>query len=54
MGLWAPEVLLDPKHGVTQAVTRLHIVDVESRAVVLRGEGPYSYSGSRRHLLVLD
>ena len=37
MELWALEVLPNPKHGVTRAVTLAHNVDVESRAAGLRG-----------------
>ena len=51
MGLWDPEVLLDPEHGVTRVVTGTHTTDVESIAIVLRGGGPYSYSGSGGNLL---
>ena len=52
MELWAPEVLSDPKNGVTWAVIRTYTAYVESRAVVLRGGCPYSYSGSRGYLLL--
>ena len=52
MGLWAPEILPDPKHGVTRVVTRAHTADVESRVAVLQGWGPYPDSGGRGYLLL--
>ena len=49
---WAPEILLDPKHGITWAVARAHTSDVESGAAALWGWGSYSDSRGRGHLLL--
>ena len=49
--LWAPEVLLDPKHGVARAITRTHTADVESKTIVFQGGEPFTYSGGRGYLL---
>ena len=52
MRLWAPEIILDPKHGIKWVVSRAHTSDVESRATALWGWGPYSDNGGRGHLLL--
>ena len=50
--LWAPEIIPDPKHGITWAVARAHTLDVESRTIVLWGWVPYYNSGGRGYLLL--